>query len=107
MPDGGLLSVQTRSSGKRLRIRVTDDGTGIKPENLDKIFDTFFTTKVDSERGVGLGLSVCYGFVKDHGGDIQVESTVGEGTMFTIILPVSEQEEKECPADESLSPAKE
>jgi two-component system NtrC family sensor kinase len=102
MPDGGLLSVQTRSSGKRLRIRVTDDGTGIKPENLDKIFDTFFTTKVDSERGVGLGLSVCYGFIKDHGGDIQVESTLGEGTAFTIVLPVSEREEKECPADQPL-----
>jgi two-component system NtrC family sensor kinase len=102
MPEGGTLSVRTRGSGKQIRVQVADNGTGIKPENLDKIFDTFFTTKVDSERGVGLGLSVCYGFVKDHGGDIQVESTVGEGTTFTIILPVSEQEEKECPADKSI-----
>lgn len=100
MPDGGTLSVRTRGNGKQIRVQVADNGTGIKPENLDKIFDTFFTTKVDSERGVGLGLSVCYGFIKDHGGDIRVESTVGEGTTFTIILPVSEQKEAECPADE-------
>jgi two-component system NtrC family sensor kinase len=103
MPEGGTLSVRTRGNGKQIRVQVADNGTGIKPQNLDKIFDTFFTTKVDSERGVGLGLSVCYGFVKDHGGDIQVESTVGEGTTFTVILPVSEQEETACPADESLS----
>jgi two-component system NtrC family sensor kinase len=99
MPEGGLLSVRTRGGGKSIHIRVADDGTGIRPENLDKIFDTFFTTKVDSERGVGLGLSVCYGFIKDHGGDIQVESTLGEGTTFTIVLPVGEQEAKACPAD--------
>lgn len=90
MPEGGTLSVRTRGNGKQIRVQVADNGTGIKPENLDKIFDTFFTTKVDSERGVGLGLSVCYGFIKDHGGDIQVESAVGQGTTFTITLPVSE-----------------
>ena len=103
MPEGGTLSVRTRGSGKQIRVQVADDGLGIKPEHLDKIFDTFFTTKVDSERGVGLGLSVCYGFIKDHGGDIQVESTAGEGTTFTIILPVSEQEPKACPTDGLLS----
>jgi two-component system NtrC family sensor kinase len=103
MPEGGTLSVRTRGGGNQIRVQMSDDGLGIKPEHLDKIFDTFFTTKVDSERGVGLGLSVCYGFVKDHGGDIQVESTVGKGTTFTIILPVSEQEPKECPTDGLLS----
>ncbi len=102
MPEGGTLSIRTRRNDKQIRVQVADNGTGIKPENLDKIFDTFFTTKVDSERGVGLGLSVCYGFIKDHGGDIEVESTVGEGTTFTITLPASEQEMKECPADEHL-----
>jgi two-component system NtrC family sensor kinase len=101
MPEGGLLSVHTRGIDKQIRVKVADNGTGIKPENLDKIFDTFFTTKVDSERGVGLGLSVCYGFIKDHGGDIQVESTPGQGTTFTIVLPVSEHKKRECPADKS------
>lgn len=103
MPEGGTLSVRSRGAGKQIRVQVADNGTGIKPQNLPKIFDTFFTTKVDSERGVGLGLSVCYGFVKDHGGDIQVESAVGAGTTFTIILPVSEHEETACPADERLA----
>jgi two-component system NtrC family sensor kinase len=103
MPEGGTLSVRTRGNGKQIRIQVADNGTGIKPEHIDKIFETFFTTKVDSERGVGLGLSVCYGFIKDHGGDIKVESTVGEGTTFTIILPASDQELKTCPADEHLT----
>lgn len=103
MPEGGTLSVRTRGDGKQIRVKVADNGIGIKPENLDRIFDTFFTTKVDSERGVGLGLSVCYGFIKDHGGDIQVQSKVGEGTTFTIILPVSEHETEACPADETLA----
>ncbi len=88
MPNGGLLKVSTSGNGGHVRVEITDTGTGIKPEHLDHIFDTFFTTKTDSGRGVGLGLSVCYGFIKDHGGDIQVESNWGEGTTFKIILPV-------------------
>lgn len=88
MPDGGLLKVSTAGDGTYVRVEISDTGTGIKPENVDRIFDTFFTTKTDSARGVGLGLSVCYGFVKDHGGDIQVESSWGQGTTFKIILPV-------------------
>jgi two-component system NtrC family sensor kinase len=54
---------------------------------MDKVFDAFFTTK-DSIKGVGLGLSVCYGFIQDHGGDIKVESRPGEGTTFSITLPM-------------------
>ncbi|MDJ0782937.1 MAG: PAS domain S-box protein [Desulfosarcinaceae bacterium] len=88
MPDGGTLSVSTHTGNGQVRIQVQDDGTGIRSEHLDQIFDTFFTTKVDSARGVGLGLSVCYGFIKDHGGDIQVASQLGEGTTFTISLPI-------------------
>ena len=60
--------------------------TCIKEENINSIFEAFFTTK-DSVKDVGLGLSVCYGFIQDHGGDIRVSSQVGEGTTFTIILP--------------------
>ncbi|MFP4446444.1 MAG: sensor histidine kinase, partial [Desulfosudaceae bacterium] len=59
-----------------------------KEEHLEKIFDSFFTTKKDSVKGVGLGLSVCYGFIKDHGGDIQVSSQPGQGATFIITLPV-------------------
>ena len=88
MAEGGTLRISTTGNGKQVRVRIEDTGTGIRPENLDKIFDTFFTTKTDSARGVGLGLSVCYGFIKDHGGDIRVESQWGQGTTFTILLPV-------------------
>jgi signal transduction histidine kinase len=89
MPGGGVLKVSTGGNGTHVRVEITDTGSGIRAEHLDKIFDTFFTTKTDSARGVGLGLSVCYGFIKDHGGDIQVESQVGVGTTFKIILPVA------------------
>jgi PAS domain S-box-containing protein len=87
MPDGGTLSVVTRGDTETVSVEVTDTGTGIREEHLDKIFDSFFTTKGEI-KGVGLGLSVCYGFIKDHGGDIEVKSQVGEGTIFTISLPV-------------------
>jgi len=87
MPDGGTLSVTTGGDNDTVYVEVTDTGTGIREEHLDKIFDSFFTTKGEV-KGVGLGLSVCYGFIKDHGGDIEVKSQVGEGTIFTISLPV-------------------
>ncbi len=87
MPTGGTLSVVTGGDADRIYVEVSDTGTGIREEHLDKIFDSFFTTKGEI-KGVGLGLSVCYGFIKDHGGDIEVKSQVGEGTTFTITLPV-------------------
>ncbi|MFZ5573169.1 MAG: PAS domain-containing sensor histidine kinase [Thermodesulfobacteriota bacterium] len=86
MPGGGVLTVETGRNDKEIRVRITDTGMGIREENLPKIFDAFFTTK-ESVKGVGLGLSVCYGFIKDHGGDIQVQSAVDSGTTFTILLP--------------------
>jgi signal transduction histidine kinase len=89
MPEGGSLTVSTHGNGNMLRVQISDTGMGIKSEHLDKIFDTFFTTKTDSAKGVGLGLSVCYGFIKDHGGDIQVESQLGGGTTFKIMLPTA------------------
>ena len=101
MPEGGTLTVGTRGNGSTLRVQISDTGMGIKSEHLDKIFDTFFTTKTDSAKGVGLGLSVCYGFIKDHGGDIQVESRLGSGTTFSIVLPTSaEAEPATCPDPE-------
>jgi two-component system NtrC family sensor kinase len=87
MPDGGTLTVKTFAENGFAKIQFIDTGVGIRKENIDKIFDSFFTTKA-SVKGVGLGLSVCYGFIKDHGGDIQVHSSLGEGTTFTISLPL-------------------
>jgi two-component system NtrC family sensor kinase len=86
MPDGGTLTINTKSIRDNIHIEVADTGVGIREEHINKIFDAFFTTK-DGTKGVGLGLSVCYGFIKEHGGDIRVSSKKGEGTTFTIILP--------------------
>jgi len=69
-------------------VEVIDSGIGIPPENMTKIFDPFFTTK-DVGQGTGLGLAVCYGILSDHGGRLDVRSTVGVGTTFTITLPVA------------------
>ena len=96
MSDGGTLSVVTGSDTDKIYVEVSDTGTGIREEHLDKIFDSFFTTKGEV-KGVGLGLSVCYGFIKEHGGDIRVESERDSGTTFTIMLPACEEEvEKEA-----------
>jgi len=91
MPEGGTLSVTTSQKNNFVEIQISDTGVGISRENIDWIFDSFFTTK-DSVKGVGLGLSVCYGFIKDHGGDIKVDSGVGEGTTFCILLPITPPE---------------
>ncbi len=87
MPDGGTLTVETAVEDREIGIEVSDTGIGIKKENIKNIFDAFFTTK-NSIKGVGLGLSVCYGFIIEHGGDIQVTSEQGVGTCFRITLPV-------------------
>jgi two-component system NtrC family sensor kinase len=89
MPHGGILTVATSSDKKDIKIEISDTGIGIKEEHTNKIFESFFTTK-DSVKGVGLGLSVCYGFIKEHGGNIQVSSKPGVGTTFTISLPLIE-----------------
>ena len=68
---------------------VADNGEGIPPENLAKIFHPFFTTKPEG-KGVGLGLAVTYGIIEAHGGDIEVVSKVGEGTTFTVSLPIEQ-----------------
>ena len=66
---------------------IKDDGPGITQDVMDRLFDPFVTTKPVGQ-GTGLGLSICYGIVKQHGGDILVDSEVGEGTTFQIVLPV-------------------
>ena len=87
MPRGGTLTVRTEKQNENLLIHIQDTGTGIPDELKHKIFEAFFTTK-QKVKGVGLGLSVCYGIVKDHGGDIRVESEEGKGSTFTISLPI-------------------
>ena len=87
MPDGGRLRIGCGSaSDNRVRVRVEDTGGGIAPENLAKIFDLYFTTK---ERGTGIGLSLVYRTVQLHNGTIDVESTVGAGTTFEMVLPAA------------------
>jgi two-component system NtrC family sensor kinase len=88
MPDGGLLTLATRNEDGKVIVEVSDTGVGIASENLTKIFDPFFTTK-EVGRGTGLGLAVCYGIVTEHGGRLDVQSTVGVGTTFLISLPAA------------------
>ena len=83
----GRLEVTTEKIGNRLRVTFSDNGPGIKPENLVKIFDPFFTTK-EVGKGTGLGLSLSYGIVQEHGGTIEVKSNLGEGAQFIIELPI-------------------
>ena len=88
MPDGGELTVTAKPySQEFIRIEVKDTGVGIKAEDLQKIFDPFFTTK-GVGRGTGLGLSVTYTIVKEHGGYIEVDSEVGKGSTFYVYLPI-------------------
>jgi signal transduction histidine kinase len=81
---GGKITVRTRRDGTRVVIEVEDDGTGISPDVLPRLFDPFFSTK---ESGSGLGLALTQQIVKDHGGDVAVASTLGRGTTFKVSVP--------------------
>ena len=94
MPQGGVLTIATRSFRGKVSLKVSDTGVGIPKENLQRIFEPFFTTK--GLRSSGLGLSSSYGIIKKHQGDIQVESTPGEGTTFTVILPKAREAKKKA-----------
>jgi signal transduction histidine kinase len=84
--DGGNIRVSTEIVDPNIVVRIEDDGCGMAPDVLERIFDPFFSTKKVGE-GMGLGLSLCYQMVKNHGGDIRVESEPGSGTCFWISLP--------------------
>ena len=101
MPNGGRLAISTANvrvrpgdqlfeaglrAGEYISISVSDTGVGIAPEHLDRVFEPFFTTK-ETGQGTGLGLSIIYGFVKQSGGHIEVESERGKGSTFRLILP--------------------
>ncbi len=87
MPTGGTLTIGVRQDLKGVEVEVRDTGVGIPAKNLGRIFDPFFTTKSPGE-GTGLGLSVSYGIMAQHGGRIDVRSEVGRGTAFTMRLPL-------------------
>jgi two-component system NtrC family sensor kinase len=89
MPNGGEISIGARTAVNPhfVAIEIKDTGCGIEKQNLDKIFDPFFTSKLD-RKGTGLGLSTAYHIIVKHGGDIKVESEVGKGSKFTLFLPV-------------------
>ncbi len=85
MEEGGTVQIHARRHQDRAEIRVIDSGVGIREEDLSHIFEPFYTTR---KKGVGLGLSICYKIVQAHSGDLLVESKFGEGTVFTISLPM-------------------
>ncbi len=92
MPGGGTLNVAT-SNGDMVSVRVSDTGSGIAPEHIQRIYDPFFTTKTapkeGQRRGTGLGLSVTYGIIQEHAGKIRVESNPGSGTTFALDFPLN------------------
>ncbi len=85
----------------RITVAFEDNGPGISPENIEKIFTPFFTTK-EPGKGTGLGLSLCYGIVSEHGGTLQVSSAPGQGATFVVDLPVTES--AEAPSAEASAP---
>ena len=84
---GGVITISTRQEGERVAVAIKDTGIGIKPEHMDLLFQPFYTTKPEV-KGTGLGLSVCHGIVQSHQGEIRVESQPGEGSTFTVLLPI-------------------
>jgi len=113
MPEGGKLTIHTRNSelighdpnagdglaaGEYIEIAISDTGTGMTPEVLEKVFDPFFTTKPIGQ-GTGLGLSMIYGFIRQSNGYIQIDSTVGKGTSIALYLPRHHQDENEVAAE--------
>jgi signal transduction histidine kinase len=86
-PGGGEVSLTTRVSGDLVEVAIADNGCGIGPTELNRVFDPFFTTKAVGE-GTGLGLSISYGIVQRHAGTITVESHEGQGSTFTVRIPI-------------------
>jgi signal transduction histidine kinase len=91
MPDGGVLQLATENTGEELRIVVQDNGIGIADDKQGKIFEPYYTTK---ENGTGLGLTLAYKIVKEHGGEMSVRSKLGQGSVFVISLPIPQKEQR-------------
>ncbi|MDR9459984.1 MAG: response regulator, partial [Dehalococcoidia bacterium] len=101
MPDGGKISIKAWRENNRVVISIADTGVGMSDQTKDKVFDPFFTTKGPS--GVGLGLSMAYGIITRHGGDISAESSLGKGTTFYIKLPIGGEEMQNGSSSDSLN----
>lgn len=86
MESAGEITIHTRRQGDLIRIDFMDNGSGMPADVVQRIFDPFFTTK---EEGTGLGLSVCYGIIRNHGGELLYESAPGKGTTATVLLPAA------------------
>lgn len=87
--EGGELTVETALSGENVIIKITDNGTGMSEQTKHKIFEPFFTTK-DVGQGTGLGMSIAFNTIQKHNGNINVDTTLGEGSTFTLTIPVNE-----------------
>ena len=87
---GGIIELRTATDRDQALVEVQDHGSGIAPEHLPRLFEPFFTTKAVG-RGAGLGLAICYGIVRDHGGAIEVDSQLGRGSTFRVRLPLSSE----------------
>ena len=96
MPDGGCLTVrgEPADGGDRVCLEIEDTGLGIPPEVMPRIFEPFFTTKGEGY-GVGLGLSMVHGIIRQHQGSITVDSQAGRGTVFRVVLPTATADESE------------
>jgi signal transduction histidine kinase len=92
MPKGGWLSIASRLETGQAVVEISDTGSGIPSEHLARIYDPFFTTKAIGH-GTGLGLSITYGIVREHEGSIDCESSIGQGTRFTLRFPPAEAEQ--------------
>ena len=114
MPEGGTVAIRAENvediarethlslpAGSYVRIRVSDSGQGIAGENLEKIFDPYFTTR---DKGTGLGLAICHSVINRHNGVITVDSTPGRGTTFTIYLPALPGAEVSATTEEKAAP---
>jgi two-component system NtrC family sensor kinase len=100
-PDGGNIRATTLGNATSIELLVKDSGRGIPPEDLPRIFEPFFTTK--GNHGTGLGLAVSWGIVEAHGGSLEVQSEVGDGTCFTLRLPTSAPSEGGTATHSTLS----
>jgi signal transduction histidine kinase len=88
MTRGGWLTIVTKEGEAGAAVEIADTGSGIPPEQLSRIYDPFFTTK-EIGKGTGLGLSITYGIVQEHGGTITCDSSIGQGTRFSLVLPLA------------------
>jgi signal transduction histidine kinase len=97
MPDGGELRISAEKKDDWIEIYFEDQGVGIHPEDIDRIFDPFFSRRADGNRGTGLGLSITRTIVENYGGAIIVKSTLKQGSRFTIRLPDADAMETPAP----------